>query len=67
MFLGWAVAGEAVTLRTLIAAALVVAAVALIITSRAHRAHREPSRNELSSEIPLAEDLAESQSDPAAP
>lgn len=34
VFLGWAIAGEAVTTRTLAAAALVVAAVALIITHR---------------------------------
>jgi drug/metabolite transporter (DMT)-like permease len=36
VFLGWAIAGEAVTTRTLTAAALVVAAVALIITHREH-------------------------------
>lgn len=35
VFLGWAIAGETITLRTLVAAALVVAAVALIITHRA--------------------------------
>lgn len=36
VFLGWAVAGETVTARTLTAAALVVAAVILIITHREH-------------------------------
>lgn len=36
VFLGWAIAGEVVTTRTLTAAALVVAAVALIITHREH-------------------------------
>jgi drug/metabolite transporter (DMT)-like permease len=40
VFLGWAVAHEKVTLRTLAAAALVVAAVALIITHRARPAAR---------------------------
>ncbi len=40
VFLGWAVAHEHVTLRTLAAAALVVAAVALIITHRARPAAR---------------------------
>ncbi|HLY63644.1 MAG TPA: EamA family transporter [Terriglobia bacterium] len=36
VFLGWAIAGETVSTRTLTAAALVVAAVALIITHREH-------------------------------
>lgn len=36
VFLGWAIAGERVTIRTLSAAALVVAAVALIITHGDH-------------------------------
>jgi len=40
VFLGWAIAHERVTLRTLAAAALVVAAVALIITHRARSAAR---------------------------
>jgi drug/metabolite transporter (DMT)-like permease len=40
VFLGWAVAHEKITLRTLAAAALVVAAVALIITHRARPAAR---------------------------
>ena len=38
VFLGWAIAHEQVTLRTLVAAALVVAAVALIITHQARPA-----------------------------
>jgi len=36
VFLGWAIRGEAITLRTLTAAVLVVAAVALIVSHRAH-------------------------------
>ncbi len=34
MFLGWALAGEQITLRTLLAAAVIVAAVVLVITAR---------------------------------
>jgi drug/metabolite transporter (DMT)-like permease len=37
VFLGWAIADEVVSARTLTAAALVVAAVALIITHREHK------------------------------
>lgn len=47
VFLGWAIAGEAVTTRTLASAALVVAAVAAIITQREHasapQSHNAPS------------------------
>jgi drug/metabolite transporter (DMT)-like permease len=35
VFLGWAIAGEQVTVRTLIASAIIVAAVALITLARA--------------------------------
>ena len=34
VFLGWAIAGEALTLRTVIAAAIIIAAVAMITTAR---------------------------------
>jgi drug/metabolite transporter (DMT)-like permease len=43
VFLGWAVASETVTFRTLTAAALVVAAVALIITHRGGMKDASPS------------------------
>lgn len=36
IFLGWALAGEALTARTLLAAAIVITAVAIITTRRAH-------------------------------
>jgi len=34
VFLGWAIAGEPITLRTLIAAAIIIGAVAIITTAR---------------------------------
>ena len=34
LVLGWALAGEPITLRTLVASAVIVAAVALVITAR---------------------------------
>ena len=58
VFLGWAVAHERVTLRTLAAAALVVAAVALIITHRTHRVPPAARTGEVvapgEEEVPLA-------------
>ena len=42
VFLGWAIAGEPLTLRTLIAAAIIVGAVALITTARSSSPPREP-------------------------
>jgi len=58
VFLGWAVAHERVTLRTLAAAALVVAAVALIITHRTHRVPPAARAGEVvapgEEEVPLA-------------
>ena len=40
MFLGWVLAGEVVTLKTLVAASIIVASVALIIR---HDTRRAPS------------------------
>ena len=52
VFLGWAVAHEKVTLRTLAAAALVVTAVALIITHRARPAARPLEEPHVEEETP---------------
>jgi drug/metabolite transporter (DMT)-like permease len=46
--LGWAVLGEAITARTLLAGAIIVAAVALIVSAHA----AAPSRRERSSALP---------------
>jgi len=43
VLLGWAILSEAVTTRTLIAGAVIVAAVALIVSARADRGQEEPS------------------------
>jgi drug/metabolite transporter (DMT)-like permease len=42
VFLGWAVAGEQLTLRSALAAAVIVGAVVLIITTRGRRAPARP-------------------------
>ncbi len=42
VFLGWALAGEPLTLRTVIAAAIIIGAVALITTARSSRPLPEP-------------------------
>ena len=42
VFLGWAIAGEPLTLRTLIAAAIIIGAVALITTVRSSSPPPEP-------------------------
>jgi drug/metabolite transporter (DMT)-like permease len=39
LFLGWLIAGEAITLRTMLAAAVILTAVLLVITAP----HREPA------------------------
>jgi drug/metabolite transporter (DMT)-like permease len=54
VFLGWAIADEVVTARTLTAAALVVAAVALLITHREHKT--VPQRVEDAPTSPLGEE-----------
>ena len=41
VFLGWALAGEALTLRTAIASAIIIAAVAVITTARSSPPPRE--------------------------
>jgi len=43
VFLGWAIAGEPLTLRTLIAAAIIIGAVALITTARSSSPSQEPA------------------------
>jgi drug/metabolite transporter (DMT)-like permease len=54
MFLGWALAGERLTLRTVVAAAVIVAAVVLVITARlraaAPSASPEPALREAGSQ-----------------
>lgn len=58
VFLGWAIAGEAVTARTLASASLVVAAVALIIT------HQEHAPRPLSDQAPSPPSTQEDQETP---
>jgi drug/metabolite transporter (DMT)-like permease len=60
VFLGWAIAGETVTVRTLTAAALVVAAVALIITHREH----VPSPQTTSGALPAPDPREEEETPP---
>jgi drug/metabolite transporter (DMT)-like permease len=43
VFLGWAIAGEQLTIRTVIAAAIIVTAVALITTARSSSLPPEPA------------------------
>jgi drug/metabolite transporter (DMT)-like permease len=43
VFLGWAIAGEPLTLRTVIAAAIIIGAVALITTARSSSPPQEPA------------------------
>jgi drug/metabolite transporter (DMT)-like permease len=42
VFLGWAILGEVITLRTLVAGGVIVAAVALIVSAQGRRAAKEP-------------------------
>ncbi len=52
VFLGWVIAGEPVTLRTVLATVVIVSAVALIITHRARPAEEEEPEEEGPSVVP---------------
>ena len=51
VLLGWALAGEELTTRTLVAAAIIVGSVVMITTDAAPRAGRRPAQSSPSSSL----------------